>query len=80
MEEDQRIKKHPHYPEYVRLKMRQRQLLCQGEALWPECIGNEEATVQYIEASKRMVHAGKTMIAIEKKFRREMGIEEEQLR
>jgi hypothetical protein len=36
--------------------------------------------VQYIEASKRMVHAGKTMIAIEKKFRREMGIEEEQLR
>lgn len=77
MEEDQRIKKHPDYPAYARLKMRELQLLRQGEAIWPECIGNEEATRQYIEASKRMVHAKKTMVAIEKKFRREMGIEEQ---
>ena len=55
--------------------MRELQLLRQGEAIWPECIGNEEATVYYIEASKRMVHAKKTMVAIEKKFRIEMGID-----
>jgi hypothetical protein len=75
LEEDQRIKKHPHYLEYARLKMRHRKLLHEGEAIWPECIGNEEATGQYIEASKIMTHARKTMIAIEKKFRREMGID-----
>ncbi len=77
MEEDPRIKHHPHYSEYARLKMRQLQLLRQGEAIWPECIGNEEATKHYIEASKKMVHAKKTIVAIEKKFRREMGIEEQ---
>lgn len=55
--------------------MREIQLLRQGEALWPECIGDEEAIRQYIEASKRMARARKTMVAIEKKFRREMGID-----
>jgi hypothetical protein len=77
LEEDHRIKKHPDYPEYARLKMRELQLLRQGKAVWPECIGNEKATVQYIEASKRRIHARKTMVAIEKKFRREMGREEQ---
>lgn len=55
--------------------MRERQLLRQGEALWPECIGDEEAIRQYIEASNRFVIARKKMVAIEKKFRREMGID-----
>ena len=77
MEEDQRIKKHPHYPEYARLKMREIQLLRQGEAIWPECIGNEEATRQYMDANERFVIARKKVVAIEKKFRREMGIEEQ---
>jgi hypothetical protein len=45
------------------------------EALWPECIGDEEATRQYIEASKRFAIARKKMVAVEKKFRIEMGVE-----
>lgn len=77
LEEDRRIKHHPHYSEYARLKMRQLQLLRQREAIWPECIGNEESTRYYIEANERFVIARKKVIAIEKKFRIEMGIEDQ---
>jgi hypothetical protein len=75
LEEDQRIKNHRLYTEYAWLRMREKKLIREGEALWPECIGNEEATVQYIEAGKRMVHARKTINNIEKKLREDMGID-----
>ncbi len=39
--------------------MREKKLFRQGEALWAECIGNEEATVQYIEARERFALARK---------------------
>ncbi len=73
--EDQRIKNHPHYPEYAWLRLRYSKLVRQGEALWPECIGNEEATRQYIEANERFVIARKKMVAIARKFRIDMGLE-----
>lgn len=63
------------YTEYAWLRMREKKLIREGEVIWAECIGDEEATVQYIEAGKRMIHARKTIVAIEKKFRREMGVE-----
>ena len=73
--EDQRIKKHPDYPEYAWMRLRYSKLVRQGEELWAECIGDEEATRQYIEANERFAIARKKMVAIEKKFRREMGID-----
>lgn len=73
--EDQRIKNHWLYTKYALLRMREKKLIREGEAIWAECIGDEEATRYYIEAGKRMVHARKTLNDIEKKLREDMGID-----